>query len=348
MAARDLRRNWCEELVDKYGYAVYATAHHLDDQSETFFINLLRGTGISGIHGILPISGNLIHPMMFAWKKEIIRYARVNRISYRLDKSNLTTDYDRNFIRHKLLPIIYELNPGFDVTLKRNIQHFRQTEIIYRQRIKEITDKILQTDKKGMRLKISDLLNLDVATVYLYEILADYNFNRIVVDDIYKALDSESGKIFHSPTHRLVVDREYVMIEKNKGNYDGAGIFNIQQTDLYINEPVEIKLTHLEKSPKTEIKGNPQFAMLDMEKLKFPLVIRKWQRGDYFYPLGMSHKKLISDYFIDNKFSIFHKENTWLLLSENRIAWIIGHRIDERFKITTKTKKILKLELIKS
>jgi len=345
MAAREMRRNWFNELMEEHGFACYATAHHLDDQTETFFINLFRGTGIAGIHGILPKTGKLIHPMMYTWKKEIIRYARIKRIPYRLDKSNLTSDYERNAIRNELLPAIRKINPAFDITLSQNIQLFRKAEEIYRHHVSEVTSKIILFDNEKMRIRIPDLIKLDDAQFYLFEILTEYNFNKSVVADIYRSLSSESGRIFNSSTHRLIIDRDQLILQKKPDEDQDYGIFEIQKTDGQLTEPLLLKIKQYTRTADTVLFSEPDTAKLDAAKLKFPLQVRKWVRGDSFYPLGMENRKLLSDYFIDNKFSIFQKEQTWLLLSNNKIVWLIGHRIDDRFKITDSTKNIIEIKV---
>ena len=348
MAARKLRREWCEQLLQEHDYSYYATAHHLNDQTETFFINLFRGTGIAGIHGILPKKGKLIHPMMFTWKKDIIRYARVNRVPYRLDKSNLKTDYERNTIRHKVIPVLKEINPDFEVIMSQNIQHFRNAEYIYRQQIEKVSREIVEDLNSKKRIQISKLEQLKMARTYLYEILIEFDFNIAVINDIFRTLSAESGKMFHSPTHRLIIDRGFLLIEKTENSTNEKKAYEINDIESDIKEPLPLSLTQVSKSAIDSIPEDPAVAMIDMDLLTFPLILRKWEKGDFFYPLGMNNRKLLSDFFIDSKFSIFQKENTWLLTSQGAIIWVIGHRIDNRFKITEKTRSILRIDLLES
>ena len=346
MAAREMRRNWFNELLEDHKFSCYATAHHLDDQTETFFINLFRGTGIAGIHGILPKVGNLIHPMMYTWKKEIIRYARIKRIPYRLDKSNLTTDYERNAIRNVLLPAIREIAPGFDNTLNQNIQLFRKVEKIYRQRISDVAKKIMTIADDRVSINIPELEKLQDTSLYLFEILSEFNFSWAVVNDIYRSLSAESGKLFQSYTHKLVINRDMLIVEKKTEDNNGYSVYEIQESDLELTDPFLLRIKKYTRTRNTILAQKATTAMIDASKLTYPLRIRKWIKGDSFRPLGMTNMKLLSDYFIDEKFSIFDKERTWLLLSDDKIAWVIGHRIDDRFKITGQTKEIVEFNVV--
>ncbi len=346
MAARELRRKWFENLCRQHGFVYYATAHHLNDQTETFFINLFRGTGISGIHGILPKVGNLIHPMMYTWKKDIIRFARIKRIPYRLDKSNLTSDYERNAIRNHLLPAVRQIHPEFEKTLNQNIQSFRKTEMIYRQRINEVVGRIAETTPEKTRISILKLNDLEEASTYLFEILSAFNFNKPVVEDIYKSLSAGSGKTFYSPTHRLIIDREYLIVEPDSSEKPEIPDILIHPSDQKLDSPLHLAFKKYKREADTKVSSDPGVGMFDFDQLRFPLQIRKWQKGDFFYPLGMKNRKLLSDFFIDNKFSLFQKEKTWLLVSDNKIAWVIGHRIDDRFKIIPETRNIYEIKLL--
>jgi len=346
MAARQLRYTWFEELVSKENYHSYATAHHLDDQIETFFINMLRGTGISGLHGILSRQGNLIHPLMFAYRNEIIEFAKQNNLKYREDSSNIKTIYTRNKIRHDLLPIIEDINPAYKNVITENIYRFQQAEIIYNEKITEEISKVFIKNGESDRIDIKKLLLLKPHETYLYEMLKPYHFNYADVKDIISSLKGIAGKQFFSDSHRLIKDRDFLIIEKRKFEDQSKDTsVLISENDLNIEFPVKLKLKIIAKDPSFKIPSDIGIACLDLSKLSFPLKIRKWEKGDYFYPLGMKQKKLLSDFFIDNKFSIIEKENTWLLLSGQDIIWIIGYRIDERYKISGKTTKIYQLNI---
>ncbi len=373
IAARQLRYSWFEEIREHFNYKYIATAHHQDDSIETFFINIIRGTGISGLHGILPKQGNIIRPMLFTTKNEIETYVKKHKLKYRLDSSNASDKYVRNKIRHLVTPVLKELNPGIENTINKNIQHLRDVEIIYRNEIELRRTKIVKNKKDSFFISIKLLKKLQPITTYLYEFLKPFNFNISIVEEIISALDGISGKQFFSDTHRLIKDREYLIIEprseKQEPRSEKQQPRNKKQEARNKNQEPRIKtivsellISNTQKgieldsyklkfksegnNPKCEIPSSSSVAFLDFDKLEFPLEIRKWQRGDMFYPLGMKSKKKLSDFFIDKKLSIIEKENLWLLTSKGKIVWIIGQRIDDRFKITDNTIKKYIVELI--
>ncbi len=359
IAARQLRYKWFEEIKEEFKYKYIATAHHQDDSIETFFINIIRGTGISGLHGILPKQGNIIRPMLFTTKEEIKAYAKKNKIKYREDSSNASDKYVRNKIRHLIIPVLKELNPSLEKTITNNIQHLRDVELIYKNDIENKRSKIVKASTKNINetiISIKLLKKLKPITTYLFEFLKPFNFNAATVEEIIVALDAESGKQFFSDTHRLIKDREYLIIEKLKVQSSKTPVQSLKvqsakfvvrrnQKEIAIDE---LKLS-FNKSAKTlnfKLLTLNSLAQLDFGKLEFPLEIRKWQKGDTFYPLGMKGEKKLSDFFIDKKLSINQKENTWLLTSKGKIVWVIGQRMDDRFKITDTTQNIYLVKLI--
>jgi len=373
VAARQLRYHWFEEVRENCNYKYIATAHHQDDSIETFFINFIRGTGISGLHGILPKQGNIIRPLLFTTKKEIQAYAVRHKLKYREDSSNASDKYVRNKIRHFITPVLTELNPGIEKTFIKNIQHLRDVELIFREEIETKRAKIVKQGKSCVFISIKLLKTLNPITTYLYEFLKSFNFNASTVDEIVSALDGESGKQFFSNSHRLIKDRDLLILEakmekpevrtgkrearnKNResainkqqiGNKIVGNSFKILKNKENIGiDSFKLRFRKLSNFPNYKPQAIITIANLDYEKLEFPLEIRKWQIGDVFYPLGMKGKKKLSDFFIDKKLSINQKENVWLLTSAGKIVWIIGLRIDERFKITEKTRKIYFVELV--
>ncbi|MCB2221244.1 MAG: tRNA lysidine(34) synthetase TilS [Bacteroidetes bacterium] len=343
MAARELRVNWLEKLMEEHQFDSYATAHHLDDQIETFFINLFRGTGLTGIHGILPRQGKLIHPMLFAYRSELEDFAQQNNIPYSMDSSNLKTDYDRNKIRHDLIPMLVKMKPEIKKILTGNIENFRVAEAVYEQYIQKIKNQLVQTKADLWMIRIDKLMLLPNPTVYLFELIREFNFNFSQAKSIINSTGSVSGKQFYSLTHRLSMDREFLLVQSIKS--PARVEFSIEKEEEVIHRPFIMELTKQTRSTSYTIPNDPNIAALDATQLKFPLIIRHWKEGDFFYPLGMKHKKLLSDFFIDQKLSIPQKENTWILESEGKIAWIVGHRIDERFKISKQTKQIIEFHL---
>ncbi len=350
MAARELRYNWFREILQKENYSYVATAHHLDDQVETFFINLMRSTGIAGFHGILPKQGNVIRPMLFTNRKNIDNFARDNSISYREDKSNDETKYLRNKIRHEILPVLQEIHPDFAHHMTENILRIREVETIFREALGKKRKKIVKKEKEITRISISEIKKLNPAGTYLFEFLSPFGFNISQVKDLLKTLDKTSGKILLSPTHRLIKDRENIIITPKK---DGASDsetsqhFMISEHTATLKKPLKLTFQKQKKNKDFSIDPSPMMAFLDMKKLHFPLLLRKWQHGDLFYPFGRNHRKKLSDYFIDEKFSLLEKENTWVLCCMEDIIWVVGHRIDNRFRITAKTKEVLNIRLTK-
>ena len=350
MAARELRYGWFSELLRKEGFMFIATAHHLDDQIETFFINMLRSTGIAGFHGILPKQGNIIRPMLFACRGEIESFIKYNDLQYRDDRSNQEIKYLRNKIRHELIPVLAEINPGFRNILTENIFRIREAEKIFRNSVDQARNGIVRTENERVFISIREMKKLTPCTTYLFEFLSPFSFNYSVVNDIVKALDEDPGKQFYSPSHRVIKDRDDLIITPVDSERTGSikkSEFLILENNLRLRTPLKLTFKKILKDLDFQIDTSPLVANLDLNKISFPLTLRKWRRGDSFYPYGRSHKKKLSDFFTDHKFSIDIKENTWLLCSEGKILWIVGHRIDNRFRITPRTKQVLQIRLLK-
>lgn len=343
MAARKLRVAWFESLIVEHNYTVYATAHHLDDQIETFFNNLIRGTGIAGLRGMLPKNGKLIHPMLFCFRSDIKQFAENNNIAFREDSSNNQTKYQRNKIRHEIIPKLEEIKPDFRSVMTRNIENLEMASEVYESHINQLIDRYVIELNGDICIDKIEICKLRGPESILFELVKPYNFNVTQVGNIVKNTNQTSGKVFYSDTHRLVIDRKHYIISRHINSKNRT--YQINRTDKEILQPVKLVLTWHRIIDEITINTDPNFAMLDARKLSFPLILRKWEKGDYFFPLGMSNKKLISDFFIDNKFSIPQKENTWLMESNGQIAWIVGYRIDDRFKISTSTNSVFQLQL---
>lgn len=344
MAARELRYSWFESLMKEHGFHCLLTAHHADDSAETFFINLLRGTGIAGLHGILPKSGNIVRPLLFANRESILKFAESNNIEFVEDSTNSETKFLRNKIRHRLFPLLKEIAPDFDSIIRKDIERLRDTEAVFKNTIEKVKKEIIIREKETVRIPIERLKQLNPIRIYLYEILSDYGFNEAVSDNVLTVLDAESGKRFYSKTHCLLKDRDFLLLypmehEKKEDNYF------ITAEIASMSEPFEAKIEVLEDLNFISIPKDSNIAMLDMDLLSFPLELRHWKQGDSFVPFGMRKKKKLSDFFTAGKYSLFEKENQWLLCSGNEIVWVVGKRIDDRFKISSSTKSILKIEI---
>jgi tRNA(Ile)-lysidine synthase len=344
-AARVLRYQWFEELCQQEGFGCYATAHHFDDQLETFFINLFRGTGVKGLRGILPKNGKCVRPLLFATRDQILEYAVINKVPYREDSSNKSDKYLRNRIRHKILPALESVKPDYKAGFKKTFQLLAGAEDFIDSEIGKFRKCLFREDKDQVLVAIDKINNLPNIEFYLYELLKPFGFNEDAVGNIPALLNRTPGKVFLSKTHQLLIDRDDIIItriEKLKPE-----IFSIDAGQFDIDEPLKLTLECLPINEDFVINPDQNIAQLDREKLDFPLQIRKWKKGDYFYPLGMNGRKKLSDYFIDQKFSLLDKQNAWLMLSGKKIVWIIGHRIDDRFKFDPQTKRVFKISIQK-
>src|SRR6056297_3321886 len=343
MAARDLRYEWFDELRQKHSYDYIAIAHNKNDLIETFLINLTRGTGIKGLTGIKEKSGAIIRPLLFASRKNIEDFCHSNNFEYREDSSNKTTKYSRNLIRHEIIPAFESINPSFIDTMTENINKLKNTEKIYFDTIQELRANIAKEKNRKIYFAIDQLKKLEPIETYLFEFLAPYGFSITQVNDIIASLEGIPGKKFLSPTHRLIKDRNELILEEI--SLARTKPFFIEEATEYIEHPVYLTLDKIEKTEDFIINTQKNIAQLDYDKLEFPLTIRKWKTGDYFMPLGMKNLKKVSDFFIDQKIPIPEKENVWIIESGNKNAWVAGLRIDERFKITDETTRILQLNL---
>ena len=340
MAAHDLRYAWFDEILSEHNYNYVATAHHLDDQAETFFINVLRGTGISGMHGILPRQGKIIRPLMFTTREKIMSYANTHKLKWREDRSNKSRKYLRNKLRLDVLSELYKINPFFSHKLNESIMHLRDVEAIYNNHIAGVTADLVQHKPEGVLISIDWIYEYEPHDTYLFELLKPYDFSYPVVKEIVHSLDTFSGKVFYSPTHRLLRDRENFIIQPlsdiNAGSFPDE-TFLVPRIESHIEYPVCLCMHETDNISELPM-GKSSIACLDADKLQFPLKLRKWEKGDWFIPLGLKGKKKLSDFFINQKLSLADKEKTWLLLSGNDIVWVIGKRIDNRFRITPQTK----------
>lgn len=344
MAARELRYAYFGELAESFGYNRIATAHHQDDVIETFFLNLLRKTGIRGLSGIKPQSGNLIRPMLFTGRDTIARYALQNNIPYRNDSSNDTTEYKRNLLRHNILPLFEEVYPAYRQNILSGINHLKEAEEVYLSAISHEKGKVVETVDGNFSIDINGLKESPFAKTLLFEILSEFGFNPVVVEEVFGSLEVESGKKFFSSTHRVIKDREKLIVtpitEKSEA------VYYIEEEDIELFAPLTLEIGKFARQGYV-IPVSPEIASLDFDKLSFPLVLKKWQPGEYFVPLGLNGLKKLSDFFVDEKFSIAEKESTWILYSAGKVAWVVDHRIDDRFKITPETRMVYRIKLLR-
>lgn len=344
MAARDLRYAWFNQLSEKLNAQAIAVAHHADDSIETLLMNLVRGTGLRGLTGIAPRNENVVRPLLCCTRFDIENYIIEHNLEHITDSSNASVDYQRNKFRNVVLPLLEEINPSVRQTLYHSLSRFEGTLAIYNQAIDAIKNKIVSIDKDGIKLDISIVKQqIDIPTV-LYELLQPYGFSSAVIEQVEEHLDSESGKQFYSETHRLLKDREYIFIIINEQKCVKEYSIANEVTD--ITAPFRMTISKIVHDANFMVSKNNDCLHLDADKVVFPLTLRHWREGDVFFPFGMNKRKKISDFFIDNKFSILEKEQTWLLTSGNEIVWVVGYRPDNRYRITENTKTVIQFSLI--
>ena len=343
MAARKLRYEWFEKIRTENYFDFIVVGHHLNDVLETFILNMSRGTGIRGLSGIKPKTGNIVRPMLFASRNEIDAYAEENQLTHRFDSSNDDTSIKRNKVRHQIIPLLEELNPSFKTNLQRTIGILNQTEAVFQTKIEEIQHQLISKEGSWTVIDKGQLASLIPVSIYLFELLRPYHFNAATTGNIIDMLYEPPGTKFYSSTHRLVIDREKLIITPIE--FMSQDIFYVEKDQISVYDPVELAVSVETYLPGYKIPDSKNIAVFDYDKVRFPLVIRKWQQGEYFCPLGMKGFKKLSDFFIDEKYSIPEKENTWIMASENKIMWILGKRIDDRFKITSSTQYVLRLEM---
>ncbi len=344
LAARELRYVWFEELIQSKDFELYATAHHLDDQVETFLINAMRGSGVAGLQGIPLRNGNCIRPMLNFGRESIEEYARVNSITFREDRSNLQDDYLRNRLRHFVLPALQQADRNFRQGFQNTFAALADTEKFIHYEIEKRKGMLLQKINNLFFIAIGEIQKETAIDFVLFEMIRDFNFNYAQVQNIITALDKEPGKRFISSTHELVIDRDNLIISEVKN--EKISEYKIAEDDHEIKNPLHLTFKRFVRTDDFTLAMDRTIAQLDKDKLRFPLSIRNYEEGDFFYPLGMKGRKKLSDFFIDQKISIPEKRAVWLLLSGDEIVWVIGHRINDRYKITVQTKQIFELWLI--
>ena len=343
MAARELRYNWFNELAEQLQFDYILTAHHADDNLETFLINLSRGTGIEGLTGIPEINKNVVRPLLPFSREDIEQYARAENLHWREDSSNASTKYLRNKLRLEVIPKFKEVNPQLLQNFNKTIAHLQDSKVIIDDRIDAISNQVIEDiNDDNMNFNIAEIVKLSNPKAYLYELLKDYNFTQW--NDIYDLLEAQSGKYVVSATHRLIKDRGCLLLSQLDKNVHSSAVesYLIEESTKQFKTPFGI-LFFDEADAIFGKRTNVIFV--DKDKLKFPLVVRQWQEGDYFYPFGMKGKKKLSKFFKDEKLSLIEKENVLLLCSGDDIVWVINRRPDDRFKVTESTKKILKIIL---
>ena len=346
MAARELRYEWFERLRVSLDYDFTATAHNKNDVAETIIFNLTRGTGLAGLGGIPAKSGRVVRPLLFASRNEIIRYAEENKLQYREDSSNKSVKYKRNFIRHKVLPVLQTLNPSVVNTLYEEADYFAELHRLNQFFVKEfLTKNIEEKDNGSVCISKEALSRMAGQEIVLFEWLKEYGYNRDVCKDVIK---SETGsRFFSGSSYVLFVGRNEYCLQKESNETYKEFIWE-RPDELPKDLPFILKTEMFTDFSNIKFKRDGNVAYFDYDKLKFPLKFRKWKYGDYFYPFGGKGKKKLSDFFVDNKIDSSEKDKIFLLVdSEGKIIWIVGYRIDDRMRLSEKTEKIFVVRIEK-
>lgn len=338
MAARDLRYLWFDEIRKNNQYDYILTAHHLDDDLETFLINLSRGSGIDGLTGIPAVSNTIIRPLLPFGREQILSYAQENGIVWREDSSNADEHYLRNAIRKRITPELKNLPGNFMQSYQKTQTYLKQTQSMAKDASVLVYKQVVEVEEDIIKIKLSELLRLENYSAYLYDWLSPFGFTSW--NDIFLLTTAQSGKKIDSPEYTLLKDREHLILFKPQ-NDKSESHYYIQKDVTKVNNPIKLELST--QPYYSNVDSNCIFV--DCEKLHYPLEIRRWEQGDYFYPFGMTGRKKLSKFFKDQKISVNQKETIWLLVSDGEIVWVINHRLDNRFKVTTETKEIVRIKL---
>ena len=337
MVARELRYNWFRELMESHDYDYLVTAHHADDDLETLLINLIRGTGLRGLTGINSAVGTVLRPLLVFDKERILDYAKEKGYYWREDSSNEKSDYLRNQLRQEVIPVLKRIKPQLLQTSAQTMNNLKGSQALVGDYLQLIENLVVTQTSRGIELSIEQLKGLPHPEQLLYELLWTYGFTAW--NDVAQLMDAQSGKQVLSPTHRLIKDREVLILtpRKAEGPKDS---FKIERNTSQMDHPLPLRFSLVDQWEAT----NAHTAFIDEGKLNYPLELRPWRGGDVFYPIGMKGRKKLSKYFKDEKLSLTEKENLWLLCNGEEIVWIIGYRMDERYKVSRETQQILKIE----
>lgn len=345
MAARELRYNWFKTLIQEYGFSYVLTAHHANDNAETLLVNLVRGTGIKGLQGIPEKQDDVVRPLLFAKKDNIRAYGVKHNLQYREDSSNQEVKYTRNFIRLEVVPKLKTLNPALEETIHTSVQFFKQSAQI----VKAFADlkfkEICKEEHEQLFIDISLLLNEAQKETLLFEWLYDKNFKHNQIQQLNEVLISgkQSGKQFSSASHQLVIDRKYIIVKALQKEHT-ASTFTIHSISDTAHLPIKLQFEEITNASFSTHKNEIIIPYVDN---LFPLTLRKWKQGDKFKPFGMDGFKKLSDFFKDQKLSLFEKEAVWILENREHIIWIVGHRMDNRCRVDNEKEKLLRISIAK-
>lgn len=338
--ARELRYQWFEQLRKQTGFDLIATAHHSGDSVETMLINFFKGTGIAGMHGILPQQQKIIRPLISFTKEELQAYAAMHHILWREDSSNLKDDYTRNAIRHQLLPVIEKIFPGSSANLAGNTIRFAETEVLYNQAIEGYRKKLLMQRNQDWYIPVLRLRHVVPLSTVVWELLRPFGFSPAQAKEALRLLDAETGKYIQARDYRIIRNRNFLIVTPNTPKESTHILIEEEHSSSIVTPEFSITVKKAGSADNDRIKSLDKHEIcVDSGKLRFPLVLRPWKTGDYFYPFGMNRKKKkVSRFLIEQKVSLHEKEKIWVLESDKKIVWVIGMRPDDRFRISENTK----------
>jgi tRNA(Ile)-lysidine synthase len=343
--ARELRYQWFGHLV-KDGFARWiVTAHHLDDNIETMLMHFFKGTGIAGMRGILPKQGKIVRPLLFAKKEQLRAFAAEADLEWVEDSSNESDKYTRNFFRHQLIPLVEQAYPAAASNLADNLHRFREVESLYRQAVDGWKKKLQEHKGSEIHIPVEKLRKAEPLLTIVYEIIEPFGFSPQQAEEVIALLDSGTGKFVKGKMHWIIKNRNWLIIAPRM-EQEAAHVL-IEADRTVVGSPVgELRLTRMAVEEVKTLDEGPNIALLDANKIAYPLLLRRWKTGDYFYPLGMRKKKKVARFLIDTKVSAVDKEKVWILEMDKKLIWVIGRRIDDRFKLNPSTKQILRIEFV--
>ena len=341
-AARELRYDWFRQIADEYKISENPlpifVAHHANDSIETLLINLFRGCGIAGLHGILPISNDIYRPLLFAKRNDIVKYALYHHLSWVEDVTNKDEKYTRNFLRNNILPELKEHFPSIEDNLLDSMERFKSVENIYNQHIESVKKELLEKKTGYWQIDISAIKKQENLNTIVYEFFKEFGFYSKQTTEIIKLLDAQVGGKIFSQNYIIWKDRDLLIVTPSMDERERIILWNENDVAIKLNNQTII-------SQNIVPENIPSFIVLDKEKLSFPLTIRHWKEGDYFYPAGMNGKKKLAKYFVDQKIPNPIKQKIWLITSENHIVWVVGYRADQRYIATEHTKQKIYLTI---
>ncbi len=341
--ARILRYEWFEQICSTHGYTRLATAHHANDNVETLLMNLFKGTGMNGMHGIPERNGNIIRPLLFATRDSIVTYASAGGVVHREDASNATDAYLRNAVRLNILPVVQQSFPSVIQSVSDTIGRLAQAQQLYNRAVTQERKRLLEQRGHDYYIPILKLQKSAPLETLLYELVTPFGFLPTQLPHILQLLEAESGHYVSSSSYRIIRNRDFLIITQ----------LATELADMIVLEAAPCTVSTNKHDFTFDITGKPDnvpqqndLACIDLSKIEFPIILRRWHIGDYFYPLGMKmKKKKLSKYLIDQKIPLHEKEQVWVLEAQKRIVWIAGMRLDERFKVTNGTKEVLMIKM---